>query len=60
MKSIVVFEIPIERVEGKFKMSQNRSEADQASVIAHLSASPDPLDQETAAVMQSLQKVDSP
>jgi transcriptional regulator len=60
MKSIVVFEIPIERVKGKFKMTQNRSAADQASVIAHLSASLDPLDQETADFMRSLQKVDSP
>ena len=56
----MVFEIPIERIEGKFKMSQNRAEVDQTSVIAHLSASPDPLDQETAAVMRSLQKADTP
>jgi transcriptional regulator len=60
VKSIVMFEIPIERVEGKFKMSQNRSAADQTSVIAHLSASPEPLDQDTAEIMQSLKKVDSP
>lgn len=60
VKSIVVFEIPIERVEGKFKMSQNRSAADQTSVAAHLSASPDPLDQQTADIMRSLQKVESP
>lgn len=60
VKSIVVFEIPMERVEGKFKMSQNRSAADQTSVIAHLSASPDPLEQETADIMRSLQKVESP
>lgn len=59
VKSIVVFEIPIDRVEGKFKMSQNRSAADQTSVIAHLSASPDPLEQETADIMRSLQKVES-
>jgi transcriptional regulator len=60
MKSIVVFEIPIGRIEGKFKMSQNRAEVDQASVMAHLSASSDPLDQQTADVMRSLQKADSP
>jgi transcriptional regulator len=60
VKSIVVFEIPIKRVEGKFKMSQNRSAADQTSVIAHLSASPDSLEQETADIMRSLQKVESP
>ena len=28
LKSIVVFEIPIDRLEGKFKMSQNRSAED--------------------------------
>ena len=59
VKSIVVFEIPIERVEGKFKMSQNRSVADQTSVADHLSASPDSLDQETAGIMRSLQKIES-
>jgi transcriptional regulator len=60
MKAIVVFEIPIERIEGKFKMSQNRSAVDQTSVIAHLSTSPEPLNQETADIMRSLQKVESP
>lgn len=48
VQSIVVFEIPISRVEGKFKLSQNRSETDQLSVIAHLSASSDPLEVDTA------------
>src|SRR5690606_20020293 len=48
VQSIVVFELPISRIEGKFKLSQNRSEADQVSVIAHLSESGYPLDVETA------------
>jgi transcriptional regulator len=60
LKAIVVFEIPMARVEGKFKMSQNRSESDQTTVAAHLAASPDPLDQQTAAVMRSLQKAETP
>ncbi len=47
-QAIVVFELPITRIEGKFKLSQNRSEADQESVIAHLASSPYPLDVETA------------
>ncbi len=51
LKGIVAFEMPMTRVEGKFKMSQNRSEADRESVIAHLSASDDALDRETADVM---------
>ena len=49
-QAIVVFEMPIARLEGKFKLSQNRSEADQASVIAHLAASPHPLDVATAEI----------
>ncbi len=52
MASIVVFELPIARVEGKFKLSQNRSEADQESVIAHLADSSYPLDAGTAAIMR--------
>jgi transcriptional regulator len=58
MASIVVFELPIARVEGKFKMSQNRSEADQESVIAHLSASPNSFDLQTAQLMRDLRKAE--
>ncbi len=53
VQSIVVFELPISRIEGKFKLSQNRSEVDQESVIAHLSSSPYPLDVETAQLAAS-------
>jgi transcriptional regulator len=53
VQSIVVFEIPIARVEGKFKLSQNRSETDQESIIAHLSSSAYPLDVEAAQIMAS-------
>jgi transcriptional regulator len=51
MQSIVAFEIPIERIEGKFKLSQNRSEDDQESVISHLVQSDSPLDRNTAQAM---------
>jgi transcriptional regulator len=34
MRAIVGIEIPIVRIEGKWKMSQNRPEADRAGVIA--------------------------
>jgi len=51
MQAIVAFVLPIQRIEGKFKLSQNRSDADQESVIAHLSASAYPLDAETAQLM---------
>ena len=33
MRAIVGIEIPIDRIEGKWKMSQNRPEADRAGVI---------------------------
>lgn len=35
---IVGFEIPIERIEGKFKLSQNRNAADRQGVIGGLTA----------------------
>jgi transcriptional regulator len=56
LKAIVGFELPLARVEGKFKMSQNRSEADQRSVMEQLSASSHPDDQATARVMRDLQQ----
>lgn len=42
LKSIVGFEMPIARIEGKFKLSQNRPEQDQANVVSELSRSPNP------------------
>lgn len=44
-QAMVPFEIPIERLEGKFKLSQNRSVEDRRGVIAALQA------QEAPAVM---------
>lgn len=41
-KAIVGIEIPISRIEGKFKMSQNRDAADRAGVVAGLSDERDP------------------
>ena len=42
MKAIVGIEIPIERIEGKWKLSQNRTAADRAGVIAGLGDPEDP------------------
>jgi transcriptional regulator len=42
MKAIVGIEIPIARLEGKWKMSQNRDDADRAGVVAGLRAEDDP------------------
>lgn len=42
LKSIVGFEMPISRIDGKFKLSQNRSAQDQANVLRELRASANP------------------
>ena len=36
IKGIVGVEIPIDRIEGKWKVSQNRPEVDRAGVVAGL------------------------
>ena len=54
ISAIVAFEIPVMRLEGKYKLSQNRSAADQFSVAAHLFASNDPLAAATAEMMRDL------
>ena len=51
MKAIVGIEIPIERIEGKWKLSQNRPQADRAGVVAGLS---DPQDPDTNMAMAQL------
>lgn len=38
LRAIVGIEIPIDRIEGKWKVSQNRSESDRAGVVAGLRA----------------------
>ena len=51
LKAIVGFALPIQRLEGKRKLSQNRSTADIAGVRAGLAASPDLHDQALAHLM---------
>jgi transcriptional regulator len=51
LQGIVAFEVPIDRLEGKAKLSQNRGAADQARVQAALAGSPDPLDAAVAGLM---------
>ncbi len=53
MRGIVGFEIEITRLEGKFKLSQNRTEAERENVIAALQASSD-----TLAVAELMKSVD--
>ncbi|MGE3539275.1 MAG: FMN-binding negative transcriptional regulator [Candidatus Tectimicrobiota bacterium] len=56
MKGIVVFAIRITRLEGKFKLSQNRSLTDQQQVAATLQRSLDPLSREVGSLMQQRQR----
>jgi transcriptional regulator len=51
-RAIVAFEIPIERLEGKAKLSQNRDAVDQARTREALAASDDPLARAVAALME--------
>lgn len=52
--SIVGFEIEIVEIEGKFKLSQNRTEEDRANVIAELCAKRNDLSVSTATFMRNL------
>jgi transcriptional regulator len=51
MRAIVGLEIEIDRLEGKWKMSQNRSGADIDGVIAGLSRSPRAADHAVAEIV---------
>jgi len=52
IKAIVAFELPITRLEGKFKLSQNRSAEDQRRVVEALSSSADASAQAVGAMMR--------
>ncbi|ETW96636.1 FMN-binding negative transcriptional regulator [Candidatus Entotheonella palauensis] len=52
MKAIVGFSIPISRLEGKYKLSQNRSAEDQEQVAQQLASQGEPLDTAVAELMQ--------
>ncbi|MDX8446074.1 FMN-binding negative transcriptional regulator [Mesorhizobium captivum] len=53
LKGIVGLRIPIARLEGKRKMSQNRNAADRAGVASGLAASDRPSDREVAPLIPS-------
>ena len=53
MKAIVGFEIEVTRVEGKFKLNQNRKPEDIAGVIEALSQSERPMERELAMLMRN-------
>ena len=52
LKGIVGFEIPIDTLEGKFKLNQNRTRADQEGVVRALETSSDPTEREVARLMR--------
>ena len=52
-RGVVAFEMPIARLEGKFKLSQNRPEDDQVRVADALQRG-NALDQETARLMREI------
>ena len=52
LRAIVGFALPIQRLQGQWKLSQNRNAADHAGVQQALSASPQAKDQALAAHMQ--------
>ncbi len=51
LAAVVTFELRVTRLEGKYKLSQNKSEADRANVRQELAASTDPVERQTAALM---------
>jgi transcriptional regulator len=53
-RAVVNFRIPITRIEGKFKLSQNRAEEDRENVIAALDGSGDPSAVACGALMAAL------
>jgi transcriptional regulator len=53
LKGIVGFELVLQSVEGKFKLSQNRNEADYTGVINGMDTSTNPEMQAVAALMKT-------
>ncbi len=53
LQAVVTFELRVTRLEGKFKLSQNKSPEDRAAVEAHLALSPRAEAQATAALMRA-------
>lgn len=51
LRGIIGLRLPITRLEGKRKLSQNRGEADRAGVAAGLAASADPAERDVARLM---------
>ncbi len=59
LKSIVGFEIPIDELTGKWKLSQNRQAEDRAGAIAGLAAEPGDAAREIANQMRAIDRGDT-
>lgn len=55
MRGIVGFEMPVQTLEGKYKLSQNKSAHDQAAVAAMLENSDDEMARDVARAMRQRQ-----
>lgn len=53
MRGIMGFAMDIRRIEGKFKLSQNRSQADQRAVVTQLAMSPDSVARELSELARN-------
>jgi transcriptional regulator len=58
IRAIVAFELPIERLEGKAKLSQNRPAEDRAGAIRGLEAAADPVARAMAELMAERDRVE--
>lgn len=56
LPQIAAFEIPIERLEGKFKLNQNRALVDRRRVVEVLSASNDPAQRHMADLIRQAER----
>ncbi|MCI0448558.1 MAG: FMN-binding negative transcriptional regulator [Chlorobi bacterium] len=54
LSGIVAFEIKVTNLEGKFKLSQNRTEEDRERIIAHLSANDEKVRYDIAKFMSEI------
>jgi transcriptional regulator len=54
VRGIVAFRIPIERIEGKFKLNQNKKPEDREAVVAAFSGSAEPAELAVAGIMSEL------
>lgn len=60
LPGVVAFRMPIERLEGKFKLNQNKAEEDREAVMAAFESSSDPVERSVAREMRRFYAADPP